>query len=165
MVEALLAAILPTEYLGGGVMDWTIFGVALGVAIITGSFTISGFLLVHILNIREAKFVQETQSQQKRRDASVAVTEILAAWVHSTYKGNSSNETRWQLQTTYWKNILLLEKDLLELLMPVLANEPDSVGTNELIVQTRKVILGLPEADIRAEQLNNWPPIKNENLK
>ena len=71
-----------------------------------------------------------------------------------------TNEERWKLQTTYWRNILLLDKELIALLFPTLANARGAAGTNELIVQVRKTLLDLNEPDLKAEDLNNWLPSK-----
>ena len=73
-----------------------------------------------------------------------------------------NNEDRWRLQTIYWKNILGLDKRLIDLLFSRLANDPYAVGTNEMIVQARKILLGLDKPDILAKELNNWLPIKDE---
>ena len=83
--------------------------------------------------------------RQKRREASAAVVEILAEWSsHSSYLGREqTNEERWKLQITYWRNILLLDKALIGLLLPRLANAPNAADTNELIVQARKILLEL----------------------
>jgi len=72
--------------------------------------------------------------------------------------GKFSNEDRWRLQKTYWKNILLLDKKLVDLLRRALAYEPDAPGSKELIVQARKVLLRLSEPDISADQLITWFP-------
>lgn len=141
-------------------MDWTV----LTVGVLTAVSALGGIWLGHRLTIKRVKYVEERQLHLKRRDASAAVTEIIAEWVRSSYTGKSSNEDRWRLQTTYWKNILWLEKGLLDLLLPTLAYKESAVSTNELIVQTRKVLLGLQEPDISADQLNNWLP-ENESSK
>lgn len=137
-------------------MDWTHFATTLVVA---GSALV-GYWLGHRFSIKRAKFDEERQFESRRREASAAVVDILTEWVRVAYTGESSDEDRWRLQTTYWKNILWLDKELLDYLLPRLANVEDAPSTNELIVQTRKILLGLPAPDIRAEQLNNWLPIK-----
>lgn len=115
--------------------------------------------LDHRLTIERSELAEKRLQLQKQRDASVAVAEILGEWVRSTYLGQSiTNEQRWQMQTTYWKNILLLDKRLIDQLFPLLAHAQGSVGTNEMIVQTRRILLGLGEPDIKATDLNNWPP-------
>jgi len=58
----------------------------------------------------------------------------------------------------YWKNILGLDRALIEVLFPRLANAPNAVSTNEVIVQARRILLGLDKADIPAASLNNWLP-------
>ena len=71
----------------------------------------------------------------------------------------NSNENRWLLQSSYWRNILLLDKELLVMLIERLANKRDSPDCREIIVQARKILLELPNQDINANELNNWPPI------
>lgn len=79
--------------------------------------------------------------------------------MRSAYKGKE-NEYRWQLQTIYWKNILLLDKELLDMLIPRLANAPTAPTADDIIVQARKILLNLQEPDIRADQLNHWLPVE-----
>ena len=86
------------------------------------------------------------------------MVDILAEWVRDAYTGNPHNEYLWRVQTTYWKNILLLDKRLLDMLIPKLANVPDAPTAEEIIVQARKILLNLSEPDISANQLNRWWP-------
>ena len=141
-------------------MDWsTIFASASGAVVGApiGILLKSG--IEHLFNVRRDTLAQQRLSRQKRREASAAVVEILAEWTHSTYLGRAQTpEEKWKLQTTYWRNILLLDKELVDLLFPTLANAPNAVGTNELIVQTRKILLELKQPDIKASELNNWKP-------
>lgn len=141
-------------------MDWTAFisgliGASLGSSLV-------GILLKtwldHRFTIERTEAQEERQLLQKRRESSGAVADILAEWVRSTYTGELSNEDRWRLQTTYWKNILWLDKKLLDVLLPALAHQPGAASVSEIVVQTRKVLLGLPTPDISANQLNNWVP-------
>lgn len=142
-------------------MDWSAFLSGL----IGASFasTLVGLLLKtwldHRLTIERTKAQEDRQILQKRREASAAVADILAEWVHSAYTGELSNEDRWRLQTVYWKNILWLDKELLDVLLPALAWKPGAANTNEIIIRTRKVLLGLKEPDLSADQLNNWLPM------
>ena len=110
------------------------------------------------LGNRYAKLAEERLKQNKRREASAAVADILSEWIRSSYMGNS-NENRWLLQSSYWRNILLLDKELLVMLIERLANKKDSPDCREIIVQARKILLELPNQDINANELNNWPPI------
>ena len=124
-----------------------------------------GFLLKtyldHRLTIRRSRLTEKRNFLQKRREASGAVAEILGQWVHSTYLGQQiTNEQRWKLQTVYWKNILLLDKKLIDELFPLLACNGDSISTNDMIVRVRQVLLGLDKPDIKAADLNNWLPEK-----
>ncbi len=142
-------------------MEWSSF-----ISGVIGAFFGSGaggillkIYLDHRLTIERSELAEKRLQLQKQQDASVAVVEILGEWVRSTYLGDSiTNEQRWQLQTTYWKNILLLDKSLIDQLFPLLAQAPGSEGTNEMIVQTRRILLGLKEPDIKATDLNNWLP-------
>jgi len=59
------------------------------------------------LGNRYAKLAEERLKQNKRREASAAVADILSEWIRSSYMGNS-NENRWLLQSSYWRNILLI---------------------------------------------------------
>ena len=133
-------------------MDWINFIFGLGVGVLLKTW------LDHRLSIKRAKLAEERELQHKRREASTAIVDILVEWTRSTYMGKFSNKDRWQMQTTYWKNILWLDKELLDLLLPALAHEPGASGSHELIVQARKVLLGLSEPDISAAQLNTWLP-------
>lgn len=111
-------------------------------------------LAIEVEKLREAR-----EQAQKQRDASAAAVDIISAWVKPTYLGrNLTNEERWELQTNYWKNILLLDVNLAKILFSVLGKSDDNPGTNELIVRVRQHMLGLEEPDISAGQLNNWKP-------
>lgn len=142
-------------------MDWmTLITVSVG----------SGFIgaliktwLDHWLNVKRSRIFEERQVLQKRREASAAIADILAEWTRSAYTHRVSDEDLWRLQTTYWKNILWLDKELLTILLPALALKPGAAKTNEIIVQTRKTLLGLAEPDITASELNNWLPRQSES--
>jgi hypothetical protein len=125
--------------------------------------TLVGILLKiwldHRLTIERTIAQEERQKIQKRREASTAVADILAEWVRSSYIGELTDIDRWRLQTTYWKNILWLDKELLDILFPALAHKSGSASTNELVIQARRVLLGLSKPDITADQLNNWLPL------
>ena len=142
-------------------MDWTSFlSGLLGAGF--GS-TLVGIILSSKLEnrfkIERKRLFDKMQFEQKRREASKAIVDILAEWIRPKYENGSSNKDRWQLQKTYWENILLLDKDLFDLLSSRLANEPDAVDTNELIVQVRRVLLDLDQPDISSDKLNTWKPL------
>jgi|GEM_PF-1947247 len=142
-------------------IDWTtlitgLVGGGLGGALIKT-------VLDHWLNVKRSSKAEERQLLQKKREASLAVAEILSEWVRPSYTGQFSNEDRWRLQSVYWKNILWLDKALLDLLRPILERDPKAPGTNEMIVQARKVLLGLDTADLSGNQLNTWMPDEREN--
>ena len=146
-------------------MDWSSFLSGLIGAGFGSTFVgiLLNLWLDHRLNIERKMLFDKMEFEQKRRESSKAVVDILSEWIHPNYMGSSSNEERWKLQKTYWENILLLDKDLFELLSSRLANAPEAVDTNELIVQVRKVLLKLKQPDIRSEQLNTWMPLaKND---
>ena len=78
---------------------------------------------------------------EKRREENRAVAELLAEWVRPKYASHYSNDDRWtNADHVLEENILTLDKRSLTLLLPLLANAQGNVGTNELIVQTRKVL-------------------------
>ena len=83
------------------------------------------------LGDRYAKLAEERLKQNKRREASAAVADILSEWIRSSYMGNS-NENRWLLQSSYWRNILLLDKDLLVMLIERLANKRDAPDCRDI---------------------------------
>ena len=117
--------------------------------------------LDHRLTIERSELTKKRLSLQKQREASGAVAEILSQWVYSTYLGQSiTDEQKWKIQTVYWKNILLLDKKLIDDLFPLLARKEGSISTNEMIVRARQILLGLNEPDIKATDLNNWLPAK-----
>jgi len=129
-------------------MDWLSFASSAAGAII-GTIPVGVIVTKHL----EHNLVL----RQKRRDANAAVIEILAKWVRPTYLGRPmTDEERWDLQTTYWKNILLLDKEIIAILFPRLANKPDAVGTNDVIVEVRTILLKQRRADIAGKDLNTW---------
>lgn len=141
-------------------MNWNAFLSGLGgAAISTGIFGVifAAWLNHRLTKVRDAE-TRAIAIQEKRREESRAVAEILAEWVRPVYMGTYTNEDRWKIQTTYWKNILGLDKRLISLLFPLLAHVEGNSGTNELIVQARSVLLNLEQPDIAAEDLNNWMP-------
>lgn len=118
--------------------------------------------LDHKLKIERSEISEKRLQFQKQREASTAVAEILSSWVRPNYhQGLMTNEQRWEIQTTYWKNILLLDKRLINQLFPLLAHDKGAITTNEMIVQARKTLLDLEEPDIKADDLNNWSPVKS----
>lgn len=115
--------------------------------------------LDHKLSIQRSELDFERTRLQKQRDSSAAVIDILSKWVETTYTGEEfTDKKKWELQTTYWKNILLLDKELIDSLLPLLANSDDSPSTNEMVVKVRQILLGLKHPDIKASELNNWLP-------
>jgi hypothetical protein len=114
----------------------------------------------HRLTIDRDRLSELRQIEHNRREASAdALVSILSDWVRPTYMATGfPNEERWRLQTAYWRMVLTLDKRLLEILLPRLANDPTAVSINEIIVQVRAKLLDLPKPDVRAEELNTWRP-------
>ncbi|MGD0653237.1 MAG: hypothetical protein ABSA16_02735 [Thermoguttaceae bacterium] len=141
-------------------MNWAVFwsaflGSGLGIVVVG---YLARTLLEHWLNIDRSKQEEQRQLLQKRRKSNTVVVDILSEWLRSAYIKPFTNEDRWRLQTTYWKNILWLDKELLDILLPRLANAKNALPTKEVIVQARKLLHGLSKADIKSEQLNSWDP-------
>lgn len=133
-------------------MDWISSIVTSAVfAVIVGS--ILNYRLTQLAKQQEYRFIE----LDKRREASKSVVDILSKWVQNEYKGKD-NEYLWELQTIYWKNILLLDPKLLEMLIPRLENAPNAPTADEIIIQARKILLDLEKPDV--SKLNHWLPIK-----
>ena len=145
-------------------MDWSSFLSALIGAGFGSTFVgiILKLWLNYRLNIEQKKLFDKMDFERKRRESSKAVVEILSEWIHSKYLNSSCDEGRWKLQKTYWENILLIDKELLELLSSRLANAPGAATVNEIIVEVRKILLELNKPDIDPKQLNLWLPKGNE---
>jgi hypothetical protein len=145
-------------------MDWkTFISSALGALtgggiIVVAAGSLIRLWLVHRLELDRQKLAEERERAEKVREASIAVADILGEWLRPTYTHSYTNEDRWRIQTTYWKHILRLDKNLVTLLLPCLANAPGAAGVNELIVEARRVLLDLPTRDLTPDQLNNWRP-------
>lgn len=106
-------------------------------------------------------FEERRRKEIKKEEAVEAITEFLAEWVKSSYVSNADeNEARWKLQSMYWKTILRLDKKILDVLIPRLANKEGAVPTNEIIIEVRKALLNLKESDLKVSDLNNWLPKK-----
>ncbi|HOI82400.1 MAG TPA: hypothetical protein PLK59_08945 [Synergistales bacterium] len=112
----------------------------------------------HRFNIARDKLAEERIKMQKTREASSAVADILGEWIKSKYMDSENNINRWHIQTTYWRNIMSLDKDLVKLLVKRFANLPESPEINEIIVEARRILLDLKEQDIKPSDLNTWPP-------
>jgi len=143
-------------------MDWATFvpsliGAGLGT-------TFAGALLASWLNRKYYEYTEKKEKEKRRREASVAVAELLGEWIKPAYMGPSSNEDVWRLQTKYWENVLRLDKDLVELLAAVFQNKLGGPGSKDAIVEARKVLHGYSKPDIKADQLIHWPR-REENLK
>jgi hypothetical protein len=111
----------------------------------------------HRLNIARDKLAEERIIIQKRREACLAVADILSEWIKPNYMDSENNINRWHIQTTYWRNILSLDKDLIKLLLPRLANLDESPDVNEIIVEARRIVLELKEKDIKPSDLPAFP--------
>lgn len=98
----------------------------------------------------------------KKQEAIEQVADLLSKWVEPAYTGDFPNKKRWELISLYWKSILRLDKEILDILLPRLANDKTANDTNEIIVKCRQKLLNLKEPDIKASDLNNWLPKKDE---
>jgi hypothetical protein len=146
-------------------MDWTAFLSALGGSAV-GTGILGVFLkswLDYKLTVARDAEARASDLREKRREESRAVAEILSEWIRSKYTGEFTNMDRWKLQTVYWRNILGLDHALIEVLFPRLANSPKAVSTNEVIIQARRILLGLDKPDVPAGGLNVWPPETKTN--
>lgn len=125
-----------------------IIGAFLGAGVMTGIF---GYLLEN----RRRKEIEKEKAVE-------SVVDFLTEWIKSNYITESAekNEVLWKLQSMYWKTILRLDKEILDVLIPLLAHKEDAVSTNEIIVEIRKALLGLKKPDLKPEDLNNWLPKK-----
>lgn len=139
-------------------MDWLAISRDFGTATVT--LSILNVLLVAWLTHSLVKVRRDEDLRQKRREQSSAVVEILAEWLRPENMGQPlSDHARWKLQMIYWRNILTLDRDLIGILFPRLANAPNAVSPNELIVQTRAHMLKKKNnPDLKATDLNNWWP-------
>jgi hypothetical protein len=139
------------------------FATAIGTALGSGiAITLLGTFIAHKLTVARETEARAALIREKRREESRAVAEIISEWVRPTYTGKFTNEDRWKLQTIYWKNILGMDESLVRILGARLANDPNAKSVRELLVEARKVLLGLPKLDLSAEMLNSWEPDKTD---
>lgn len=101
---------------------------------------------------------RKREEEVKKREASVAVADLLSKWVAPSYHEEKSDKYYWELQSLYWKTILGLDKKLLDVLIPLLANKKESKGTNDVVVKCRQILMGLRKPDLSGKELNNWFP-------
>lgn len=121
----------------------------------------SGIGIGSVLSVLLSYHLNKRREEEiKKREAGIAVVDFLSEWVKSAYLSNHSNRAYWKLQSLYWKTILRLDRKLLDVLLPRLANTETAVGTNEIIVKCRQILLGLKKSDLKANELNNWLPRK-----
>jgi hypothetical protein len=126
-------------------------------SVITALTTVFAAIFAVYLTNKYTKDREKEEKNRKRREANALVTDILSAWVHSTFDPNASDEDYnkylYEMQTTYWKSILWVDKELLIKLNECISGKP---MTNEMIAQTRKYVQGLEEPDVTAENIVNW---------
>jgi hypothetical protein len=119
---------------------------------------IAGLFVVYLTN-KYKKDREREERDRKRREANALVADILAAWVHPTFDPDATdielNKYLYEMQITYWKSILWIDKELLLMLNRCIANS-GAPNTNEMIAQTRKYIQGLEEPDIAGEDIIDW---------
>jgi len=134
-------------------MNWqsTIHELNPAISAVLGGLTVGVVTLV-------MDWLREARSRQaKRREASTAVVDVLGKWVRSYYVGGPTNRDLWQLQVTYWRNILLMDKKLVKLLAPCLANAQGAPIPNELIAEARRILLGRRKRDLDpSKDLVTW---------
>jgi len=140
-------------------MGWLTFFSTTITGLIAGALgSLITILLQHRFNITRDKLAEERIKMQKTREASSAVADILGEWIKSKCMDSENNINRWHIQTTYWRNIMSLDKDLVKLLVKRFANLPESPEINEIIVEARRILLDLKEQDIKPSDLNTWLP-------
>jgi len=121
----------------------------------------SGIGIGSILSVLLIFYLKRQREEEvKRREASVAVADLLSEWIRSTYLNVDLNEAYWRLQSLYWKTILRLDKRILDVLLPRLANKKEAINTNEIIIKCRQTLLELKDPDLKPEELNNWLPLE-----
>jgi hypothetical protein len=112
--------------------------------------------LQHSLAVKQEELADQRELDRKRRQSSAAVVEILSEWIRTSYTGGPSDEDLWQLQATYWKNILWLNADLVKALAPLLTARESAPTSKELIIEARKALLNLDAPDLSPDDLVTW---------
>jgi hypothetical protein len=119
-------------------------------------------LYIAYLGHKYTKDRDKEERERKRREANAAVVDILAAWVHYSWVPNANiaekNRLIHELQTTYWKSALWIDRDLLIELNSRLNGVEGAPGVNDLIVKTRKHVQGV-EPDITRNDIVGWRDI------
>jgi hypothetical protein len=93
--------------------------------------------------------------QNKRREASIIVADVLAEWVYTDGKKLSSGDIL-PLHKAYWKAALSLDYELLIILNERLQNTDLSPDTKKVLEQARMVLHGRSTPDIRANEFIHW---------
>lgn len=132
--------------------DWNIFLVGLGIGTLVPSY------ILFLLQIKR-------EEEVKKREASIAVADLLSEWVRASYFNDHSNKAQWKMQSIYWKTILRLDKRILDILIQLFSYSKKSLTTNEVIVKCRQILLNLKEPDLKPEELNKWLPKRKNSVK
>lgn len=139
-------------------MDWSAFWSGLAGGATGGGLL--GVLIVVWLNHRladdRAKMAEERAKVAARRDATIAVADVISEWVRPPGVGETGVERRWKIQSVYWKAVLVLDKKILDPLIERLAHTKGAPELHEIVVMSRQLLLGLDKPDLKAVDLNRW---------
>ncbi|GEM_PF-3386162 len=102
--------------------------------------------------------------QNKRREASLIVADVLAEWVNLGGKDLSSEDIL-PLHKAYWKAALSLDSDLLIELNKRLMNRETAPDTKEILHYARIKLKGRSKPEILAKDFVNWEPTKKDSEK
>ena len=103
--------------------------------------------------------------QNKRREASIIVAEVLAEWANLGGKELSSEDIL-PLHKAYWKAALLLDPELLIMLNKRLQNTETCSSAKKVLEQARMVLQGRSTPDILENDFIHWTPSKkNDQLQ
>jgi hypothetical protein len=122
---------------------------------------ITQILLSHRLSIRQDKAAEKRHKQQRIRESSVAVAEVIGEWVrpsHTRDGGRPTGEDLWRIQTTYWRAMLWLDEELLKKLAELMAGAYGGPTTNQMLVEARRALLGAENTQIQSEETPTWLP-------
>jgi hypothetical protein len=144
-------------------MNWNDVGIGL-ISGAVGGILVS--LVDSYLATRREKRAESREQGRKVREASAAVVDLLSEWVRPTYvrdDGKATNEDLWTMQRECWRTLIWLDERLVKLLVSRLANSPDAVDTGQIVIQARKILLGLHKTELAS--VNHWPPKRRANAQ
>lgn len=116
--------------------------------------------LEHRLTIQREDLAEKRETERKQREASAPVADFLSQWIHCYYKGQTTNEDLWRIQSAYWKTVLWPDVQLVKALTPILAGRETGGDIKDIIIQVGKVLLQLSEADLTPSDLIHWDRVK-----